>query len=99
IPLDGRPRTDIPLWLGESRGRWDGKTLVVETDGFRDKSAYGWATSWRAPRPGLRMVERFTRIDAEPLDYEFTMEDPEVFTSPWTARLPISTNQSARGVT
>ena len=45
------------------------------------------------------MVERFTRIDAETIDYEFTMEDPEMFARPWTARLPLTTNQAARGVT
>ena len=45
------------------------------------------------------MVERFTRIDAETIDYEFTMEDPEMFTRSWTARLPLTTNQAARGVT
>ena len=99
IPLDGRPRTGVARWLGESRGRWDGETLIVETDGFVDKSGYWWATSWRAPRPTLRMVERLTRIDAETIDYEFTMDDPEMFTRPWTARLPLTTNQAARGVT
>ena len=99
IPLDGRPRTGVPRWLGESRGRWDKNTLIVETDGFVDKSGYWWATSWRAARPTLRMVERFTRIDAETIDYEFTMEDPDMFTRPWTARLPLTTNQAARGVT
>jgi hypothetical protein len=99
IPLDGRPRTGIPHWLGESRGRWDGDTLIVETEGFADKSAYWWATSWRAPRPTLRMVERFTRVDAETIDYEFTMEDRRMFTRPWTARFPLTTNQASRGVT
>jgi hypothetical protein len=99
IPLDGRPRTGVARWLGESRGRWDGETLIVETDGFVDKSGYWWATSWRAARPTLRMLERFTRIDAETIDYEFTREDPEMFTRPWTARLPLTTNQAARGVT
>jgi hypothetical protein len=99
IPLDGRPRTGVPRWLGESRGRWDEGTLVVETDNFLDRSGYWWATSWRAARPALRMVERFTRIDAETIDYQFTMEDPEMFTRPWTARLPLTTNQAARGVT
>jgi hypothetical protein len=99
IPLDGRPRTNIPRWLGESRGRWEGETLVVETASFADKSTYWWATSWRAARPTLRMVERFTRIDAETLDYEFTMVDPEMFTRPWTARFPLTTNQASRGVT
>ena len=99
IPLDGRPRTQLPQWLGESRGRWEGDTLVVETTNFADKSAYWWATSWRAPRPALRVVERFRRVDAETLYYEVTMTDPAMFTRPWTARFPLTTNQRARGVT
>jgi hypothetical protein len=97
--MDGRPRTGVPRWMGESRGRRDGQTLIVETDNFADKSGYWWATSWRASRPTLRMVERFTRIDAETIDYEFTMEDPEMFARPWTAKIPLTTNQAARGVT
>jgi hypothetical protein len=99
IPLDGRARTNVPQWLGEPRGRWDGDTLVVETTGFDDKSAYWWATGWRSSRPTLRLVERFTRIDRETLDYEFTMTDPSMFTRPWTARFPLTTNQASRGVT
>jgi hypothetical protein len=99
IPLDGRPRTNLPQWLGESRGRWEGDALVVETDGFADKSTYWWATSWRAARPALKIVERFRRVDAETLDYEFTMTDPAMFTRSWTARFPLTTNQKARGVT
>jgi hypothetical protein len=99
IPLDGRARTNLPLWLGEARGRWEGDTLVVETSGFLDRSAYWWATSWRASRPTLQLVERFTRRDAETLDYQVTMTDPAMFTRPWTARMPLTTNQTARGVT
>jgi hypothetical protein len=99
IPLDGRPTIGTPQWLGESRGRWEGDVLVVETLNFADKSSYWWATSWRAARPSLRMVERFTRLDAETLDYEFTMSDPVTFTRPWTARFPLTTNQASRGVT
>jgi hypothetical protein len=99
IPLDGRPRTNIPQWLGEARGRWEGDTLVVETTNFADKSRYWWATSWRAARPTVRLVERFTRVDSETLDYQFTMEDPTTFTRPWTAKFPLTTNQAARGVT
>lgn len=99
IHLDGRPRTSIPQWLGESRGRWEGDVLVVETSGFADKSHYWWATSWRAPRPSLKVTERFKRVDATTLDYEFTMEDPEMFTRPWTARFPLTTDQASRGVT
>jgi hypothetical protein len=99
IPLDGRPRTNAPRWFGESRGRWESDVLVVETTNFADKSGYWWATSWRAARPGLRIIERFKRTDAENLDYEFTMEDPVMFTRPWTARFPLTTNQASRGVT
>lgn len=99
VPLDGRARTSIPQWLGESRGRWEGDTLVVETTNFADKASYWWATSWRAARPTLRLTERFTRVDPETLDYQFTMEDPGTFTRPWTAKVPLSTNQAARGVT
>jgi hypothetical protein len=99
IPLDGRPRAGIPRWLGESRGRWEKDTLIVDTASFADKADYWWATSWRAARPTLRMVERFTRVDAETIDYEFTMEDPEMFTRPWTARFPLTTDQASRGVT
>jgi hypothetical protein len=99
IPLDGRPRTNLPQWMGESRGHWDGETLVIETRNFADKSKYWWATSWRAARPTLQLVERFKRVDAETLDYEFTMTDATMFTRPWTARFPLTTNQKARGVT
>ena len=99
IPLDNRPRTNLPQWMGESRGRWEGDTLVVETGNFADKSKYWWATSWRAARPTLRIVERFRRVALETLDYEFTMTDETMFTRPWTARYPLTTNQKARGVT
>lgn len=99
IPLDARPRTAIPQWLGESRGRWEGQTLVVETSGFTDGSHYWWATSWRAARPSLKVTERFTRVDATTLDYEFTMDDPQMFARPWTARFPLTTDQASRGVT
>ena len=98
IPLDGRPATTIPQWLGDGRGRWDGDTLVVETGSFADRSHYWWASAWRASRPSLRLVERFTRVDAETLRYEFTMADPEMFAKPWTAAIPLTTNQAARGV-
>lgn len=98
IPIDGRPRV-AAQWLGESRGRWEGDTLVVETANFLDKAKYWWATSWRGSRPTLKVVERFTRVDAETIDYEFTWTDPSQFTRSWTARYPLTTNQAARGVT
>ncbi len=99
IPLDNRARTNVPQWMGEPRGRWEGDTLVVETSSFVDRSGDWWATAWRASRPTLRLVERFTRTDAESIEYEFTMTDPSMFTRPWTARFPLTTNQAARGVT
>jgi hypothetical protein len=99
IPLDGRSRNNIPQWLGEARGRWEGDTLVVETMAFADKTAYWWANGYRASRPTLQLVERFRRVDRETLDYEVTMTDPTLFTRPWTARFPLSTNQASRGVT
>jgi hypothetical protein len=99
IPLDGRSHGGIPQWLGDSRGRWEGDTLVVETTGFADKAHYWWASAWRASRPTLRVTERFTRVDAETIDYQFTMEDPAMFTRPWTAAFPLTTNQASRGVT
>jgi hypothetical protein len=99
IPLDNHPRTKVPQWMGESRARWEGDTLVVETGSFLDRSADWWATAWRASRPTLHLVERFRRVDAETLEYEFTMTDPVMFTRPWTARFPLTTNQASRGVT
>ena len=99
IPLDGRPHAAVPQWLGDGRGRWAGDTLVVETQSFADKARFWWANVWRATRPTLRLVERFTRVDADTLEYEFTMEDPGMFTQPWTAAIPLTTDQGGRGVT
>ena len=103
IPLDvdGRPHVDrrIGQWLGDARGRWEGDTLVVETTNFADTTHYWWAATWRAARPSLRLVERLTRIDPDTIDYRFTMHDPESFTRPWTAVIPMTTNQAERGVT
>ena len=101
IPTDGRAHVApaIGQWLGDARGRWEGDTLVVETTNFADKGHFLWRATWRAARPGLRLVERFTRVDEETINYEFTMTDPEIFTQPWTALIPMTTNHAARGVT
>ncbi len=87
IPLDGRPRPDIESWTGESRGRWEGDTLVVETTHFSDKHSYRGSTKDR------HLVERFTRIDADTLLYEFTITDPATWTAPWTAQVPMQFNE------
>ena len=99
IPLDARPLTGIAQWTGEARGRWEGDTLVVETVNFVDKPDAYWSSPWRKARPTLRLVERFTRVGPESIDYTFTLEDPEVFERAWTASAPMTTDQASRGVT
>jgi hypothetical protein len=80
IPLDGRPHvgSNIRQWHGDSRGRWEGQTLVVETTNFNDKRLFRGATR------NLRLVERFTPLDAETISYRLTVSDPATFASPWT---------------
>ncbi|MGH7341374.1 MAG: hypothetical protein ACREKH_12865, partial [Candidatus Rokuibacteriota bacterium] len=83
IPLDGRPHAhaDLRQWIGDSRGRWEGDTLVVETTNFNGKNLLSGGSEH------MRVVERFTRIDAETIRYQFTVEDPSTWTRPWTAEL------------
>ena len=99
IPLDDRPLTGIEQWTGEARGRWEGDTLVVETVNFVDKPDAFWSSPWRKARSTLTLVERFTRVGPESIDYTFTLEDPVVFARPWTASAPMTTDQASRGVT
>jgi hypothetical protein len=85
IPVDGRPHApaQVRLWLGDSRGHWDGSTLVVDTTNYTDK------TNVRGSSPELHLVERFTRADPDTLLYEFTVDDPSSFVKPWSAALPM----------
>lgn len=99
VSLDGRPHTNVPQWAGESRGRWEGDTLVVETTNLADKKDDFWQDAWKASRPTTRVIERFTRVDAKTIDYSYTVEDPTFFTRPWTANFPLTSDQSSRGVT
>jgi hypothetical protein len=87
IPLDGRPHIEKNLrqWLGDSRGKWEGDTLVVETTNFRTDDG---VTFQGANPDTFKIVERFTRVDAGTLNYEFTVEDPTTWTRPWSARIP-----------
>ena len=98
IPLDGRPHVGITRWNGEPRGRWEGDTLVVESLDFPDRPHYRWGSTWRIPTSQLHVVERFTRVDAETIDYEAIITDATRFTRPWTVRFPLSQDQSERGV-
>lgn len=90
VPTDGRPHGTIRHWLGESAGRWEGDTLVVETRNFLDKTAERWLATWRVPTETMQIVERFTRTDAETILYQLTVEDPAKFTAPWTVEVPLS---------
>jgi hypothetical protein len=85
IPMDGRPHIsqNVRQWLGDSIGRWDGDTLVVDTTNFTDK------TSFRGAGANLHLVERFTRLDADTLEYRFTVDDPSTWTRPWTVAYPM----------
>ena len=85
IPMDGRPHLDagIRVWNGDSRGRWEGDTLVIDTTNFSPKSEF------MGSHEGLHLVERLTRVSAEVLDYEFTVSDPATWTAPWTAMIPL----------
>ena len=98
IPIDGRPQTGITQWNGEPRGRWEGDTLVVESRYFPDRPDDRFRHTWRGPTAQLRLVERFTRVDAVTLDYEATITDPTRFMRPWTVRFALSADPAARGV-
>ena len=88
IPLDGRPglNADVRQFTGDSRGYWEGDTLVVETENFNDDTAY---LTWRSTSQNMTLVERFTRVDADTLEYRFTVTDPDTWESSWTAELPM----------
>jgi hypothetical protein len=85
IPLTKRPglSRDIKQYLGDSRGRWEGKTLVVETANFTDR------TNFRGSGQDLRVIERFTRTAEDTLLYQFTVDDPQSFTRPWSGEIPM----------
>ena len=85
IIRDGRRARTPTLrqWSGDSRGRWEGDTLVVETTNFLRETSLPGST------PNTRLVERFTRVDAETIKYEFTVTDPTAYTRPWSVTMPL----------
>jgi len=91
VPIDGRPRDPQALrtWMGESRGHWEGPTLVVETIDFTPER------NFRGSSENLQLVERFTRIDRDTLDYQFTATDPTTWTRPWTVSFPMARSEES----
>jgi hypothetical protein len=94
IPLDQRPHvgTSIRSYMGDSRGHWDGNTLVVETTNFLDGTTSIGRNGGNAvaTSDALRLVERFTRVDPDTMNYELTVDDPRIFTAPWKIAFPIT---------
>lgn len=95
IPMDGRPHISLEnrSWLGDSRGHWEGETLVIDTTNFSPKSNFSWASSSPASltmgsHEHLHLIERLTRTDLDTLQYEVTADDPTTWTQPWKAMVP-----------
>ena len=84
VPMDGRPHGSVRQLVGDSRGHWDGDTLVVDTTNFTAE------TMFRGSTAKLHLVERFTRVDADTLMYEFTADDPATWSRAWTAQIPMT---------
>jgi hypothetical protein len=86
IPTDGSPHlpSDVRQWMGDSRGHWEGDTLVVDTTNFTDKTAF------RGSSQNLHVVERFRRVDADTVLYQFTVDDPATWTHSWSAEIPMT---------
>ena len=84
VTLEAQLPTSIRQWAGSSRGRWEGDSLVIETSHFNGK----W--TFHGAGPTMRLVERFTRVSADKLDYQFTVHDSESFAGPWTVAFPFT---------
>jgi hypothetical protein len=101
IPVDGRPALGAALrqWNGESRGRWDGNTLVVVTTNYNDKGSIATSAATGRLRSipqsdALKVTERFTPLDAKTIGYEVTIEDPKVYARPWKVVLPLNRDET-----
>jgi hypothetical protein len=101
IPVDGRSHLSegVRQWMGDSRGRWEGDTLVVEVTNFTDKTPIhpvrGIASRVAHSRD-LRVIERFRAVDADTIEYRVTIDDPKTFTRPWTVEIPMTRHGAPR---
>src|SRR5437016_9137030 len=92
IPLDGRPHVsqNIRQWMGDARGHWEGDTLVVDTTDFRDEIRSNAFNCCGGAGANLHLVERFTRVDNDTINYQYTVDDPTTFQRPWTVAVPLT---------
>ena len=90
IPLDRSPHLSLNVrqWKGDSRGHWEGDTLVIETTNFNSKTAF------RGSSEKMRLTERFKRFDADTLLYQYTVDDPASFEKPWTVEIPVTRSEA-----
>jgi hypothetical protein len=85
--MNSKAESPADTWMGWSRGRWEGETLVVEVTNLGDQTWFDRAGNFHSD--ALRVVERYTRTSPDALQYEATIEDPKVFTRPWKMRMPL----------
>jgi hypothetical protein len=92
IPMDGRPHvnSNVRQYLGDSRGRWEGNTLVIETTNLSDRTSIGLNGNGVRHSPDMKLTERITRVESDLLRYEVTIDDPKTYVKPWTISLPLS---------
>ena len=95
IPLDGRPHLNknVHLWMGDSRGHWEGDTLVVDTTNYNDKIINLSYNCCPGAGANLHVIERFKRVGPDDIEYSYTVDDPATWTRQWTASVPL--NKSA----
>ena len=96
IPLDKRPHVNpsIRQWLGDSRGHWEGNTLVVDTTNFDDRIIDNSFNCCRGAGGNLHVIERFTRVDEDTIDFKYTVDDPSTWTRSWTAAVPMERSEA-----
>jgi hypothetical protein len=95
IPLDGSAHAGSGdrMWMGDSRGRFDGDTLIIETTNFTNRTGLGSNGNGAVHSENLRLVERLRRVDADTVRYEFTVHDPEIYTQPWTVAFDLDSRE------